>query len=232
MTSDTDENGVPDEVPKRGCSWVKLGIGLFIGLSPLFEMAPSAYRQIQEKARVMQGNSNARSIILTLKNYAGDHNGRYPDEVEGVKTANDVFRVLFKGGLLADERAFTAASSPYEADNNIGEAPQFDEALKAGENHWSFVAGMTNASLGELPLLFENSANFDQWPPLWNCDKAGQRVEGRAWQSRKIIIGRNDGSVAAEQLEAVKGESVGLKESKKFFPANHDGLHILDVKRF
>jgi hypothetical protein len=85
--------------------------------------------------------------------------------------------------------------------------------------------------MNDRPLIFENSVNFDQWPPMWNCDKAGQKVEGRAWKSGKIIIGHNDGSVAAEPLEAVKGGSVGLRDEEKFFPTKHEGMRILDVAR-
>ena len=181
--------------------------------------------------------SRAREVIVALHAYAADHNGRYPDSIGEVETANDAFRELFKPAsssaisVLKQERIFSAASSPYEPDDNIGSPPDFEEALKAGENHWSMVAGLNANSNGASPLMFENSANYTTWPPRWNCDRAGQKKEGRAWKSGRIIIGRNDGSAAAELLESTKGDDVGLREEDKFFPPHHEGLRILDVTR-
>jgi hypothetical protein len=184
--------------------------------------------QVSEKARMMQGYGNARQIIITLKNYAADHGGRYP---EG-KTSNDVFRELFKAGLLEDERPFTVAYSPYEGDNNIGEKPDFEEALKPGENHWAMTRGLTDKSVGESPLIFENPVE-PTWPPRWNADAAGQKQPGRAWKNGWILVGRNDGSVSHELLESMKGAAVGLKrgsDGKNLFEAI--GPHeVIDIDR-
>jgi hypothetical protein len=180
-----------------------------------------------EQARMMQASSNARQIIITLKNYAGDHNGRYP---EG-KTSNEVFRELFKAGLLEDERAFTAWLSPYEPDNNIGEAPNYEEALKPGENHWAMTRGLNDSSLGEAPLIFENPA-VASWPPSWNANAVEKKEPGRTWKGGKIIIGRNDGSIAGEPLEGTTG-MVTMKpnaDGKNLFEAI--GPHeVIDIAR-
>ncbi len=154
----------------------------------------------------MQASSNCRQILISMKSYAGDHDGRYPDG----NTANETFRELFKAGLLEDERAFTAASSPFEPDNNIGEDPNFDEALVAGENHWAMTRGVKDSDSGNTPLVFENPVRAE-WPPRWNMNAAGQKKEGRAWKSGRIVIGRNDGSVASEVLNSTHGDAVPLK---------------------
>ena len=161
---------------------------------------------IDTRARLMQASSNCRQILISLKSYAGDHDGRYPDG----NTANEAFRELFKAGLLEDERAFTGASSPFEPDNNIGDPPNYEEALVPGENHWAMTRGLKESDSGNTPLVFENPVRAE-WPPRWNMDAAGQRKEGRAWKTGKIIIGRNDGSVAVEQLNATHGPEVPLK---------------------
>jgi hypothetical protein len=69
---------------------------------------------------------------------------------------------------------------------------------------------------------------------MWNCDVAGQKKEGRAWKSGKIIIGRNDGSVNGEQLESTKGDSVGLKQignGKDLFTSFSEQGEFLDIMR-
>ena len=219
----------------QGFTLIELLVVITI-IAILAGLAVPAFNQVQEKARMMQGSSNARQIIITLKNYAGDNSGNYPDsdKDEQPQTSNDAFRLLFKRGLLEDERAFTAASSPYEGDNNIGESPGYEEALKAGENHWSMTKGLSDSASGNAPIIFENPTGGGSWPPTWNCDKAGTKAEGRAWKSGKIIIGRNDGSVAGEMLEAVKGDNVGLKQNsngKDLFTQFSEEGEFLDVIR-
>jgi prepilin-type N-terminal cleavage/methylation domain-containing protein len=219
----------------RGFTLIELLVVITI-IAILAGLAVPAFNQVQEKARMMQASSNARQIIITLKNYAGDNGGNYPDadKADQPQTSNDAFRILFKRGLLEDERAFTAAASPYEGDNNIGESPGYEEAVKAGENHWAMTKGLSDSASGNAPLIFENAAPGGSWPPAWNCDKAGTKTEGRAWKSGKIVIGRNDGSVAGEPLEAVKGDNVGLKQNtngKDLFTQFSEQGEFLDVMR-
>jgi hypothetical protein len=182
--------------------WLIVGVIVILGLGLLI---PSGSR-ISPVARMMQASSNCRQILISLKSYAGDHDGRYPDG----NTANEAFRELFKAGLLEDERAFTVSSSLFEPDNNIGDPPNYEEALVPGENHWAMTRGLKESDSGNTPLVFENPVRAE-WPPRWNMDVAGQRKEGRAWKTGKIIIGRNDGSVAVEQLNATHGPEVPLK---------------------
>lgn len=191
--------------PKQswGClQWLIVGNIVMIGVGLLI---PSGIR-VSPLARMMQASSNCHFILTSLKCYASDHDGRYPDG----NTANEAFRELFIAGLLEDERAFTGASSPFEPDNNIGEAPNFDEALVAGENHWAMTRGVKDSDSGNTPLVFENPVRAE-WPPRWNMNAAGQKKEGRAWKSGRIIIGRNDGSVAGEMLNSTHGDAVPLK---------------------
>lgn len=216
------------DVPaKRGWGCAQVLVVVAILLLALGFM-PFTFNQVSYRAPIMQASSNCRQILISLKSYAGDHNGHYP---EG-RTANEAFRELFKAGLMEDERAFTAASSPFEPDNNIGDAPNFDEALVAGENHWAMTSGVKDSDSGNTPLVFENPVRAE-WPPRWNANAAGQKKEGRAWKSGKIVIGRNDGSVAGEQLDSVKGDAVPLKpgaDGKDLFELA--GPHqVLDVER-
>lgn len=214
-----------------GCTLSVVGtIAILAGL------AVPAYSGVQEKARQMQAQNNARQIALMLKSYAADNNGMYPDSdrVESPQTSNDAFRVLFKIGLAFDEKPFTAALSPYEGDNDIGEAPEYANALAAGENHWAMSKGMSDSASGLAPLLFENPVPGGAWPPTWNCDARGTKQPGRAWRDAKIIIARNDNSVSIEALESRAGGSVGLKQNadgKDLFTQYADQGEYLDVQR-
>lgn len=225
-----DATSADRDVPaKKGCrpSCLEMCVIVMIVVLGLGLLIPSGSR-ISPLARMMQASSNCRQILITLKSYAGDHNGLYP---EG-RTANEAFRELFKAGLLEDERAFTAATSPFEPDNNIGDEPNFDEALKAGENHWAMTGGVKDSDNGNMPLVFENPVRAE-WPPRWNANAAGQKKEGRAWKSGRIVIGRNDGSVAGEALNSAKGDAVPLKpgaDGRDLFEVV--GPHVvLDVER-
>jgi prepilin-type N-terminal cleavage/methylation domain-containing protein len=219
----------------QGFTLIELLVVITI-IAILAGLAVPAYNTVQEKARMMSATNNARQITILLKSYASDHNGNYPDADKDnpPQSSNDAFRFLFKRGLVQDEKIFTAASSPYEGDNNIGEAPEYEEALKAGENHWSMTKGLSDSSSSIAPLIFENPIAGASWPPMWNCDKAGTKAEGRAWKSGKIVICRNDNSVSGEELESIKGDSVGLKQNKDgkdLFTTFSEQGEMLDVQR-
>ncbi len=219
----------------QGFTLIELLVVITI-IAILAGLAVPAYNKVQEQARIMSGCNNARQIVILLKNYAGDHEGNYPDADKDnpPQTSNDAFRVLFQRGLVEDEKIFTAASSPYLGDNRVGEAPQFEEAVNSGENHWCLTKGLSDSSSGIAPLVFENPVGGASWPPMWNMDKAGQKAEGRGWKSGKIIICRNDNSVAGEELESIKGDSVPLKQNKDgkdLFTTFSEEGEFLDVQR-
>ena len=183
---------------------------------------------VGSKKHQMQATNNARQIIISLKAYAGDHEGKYP---EGA-TANDAFRELIKGGQLEDERVFGCLESPFTQDGIIGTAPDFAQALQTGENHWAMTKGLTDASSGNCPLVFENPA-LASWPPRWDGRLVGVAKPGRVWKSDRVIVGRNDGSVGWEQLTRGNNPLITLqpiKDGKNLFELA--GPHeILDVAR-
>ena len=218
---------------KQGFTLIELLVVITI-IAILASLAVPTYNVIQDKANQMKGTNNCRQIILSMKTYSGDNSGAYPDsDPSEPQTANDAFRMLIKGGVLEDERIFGCPASPYQPNGNVGEAPEYAEALEAGENHWAMTKGQTDSSSGIMPLVYENPANMG-WPPNWNANVAGQLKEGRTWRGGKVIIGLNDNSVSVVQLVAAKGESVGPKDlgsGKNIFTQASDQQEILDVLR-
>jgi hypothetical protein len=183
-------------------------VGILFGTAILAGLAMPAFTTVQEKARIMEASNNVRQIIISMKSYADDHDGKYPDaDASNPKTANDAFRVLIKEGLLNDERVFTAAGSAFKGDDNIGVAPGYEEALQPGENHWALTKGASDSSESNLPVVYDAPV-VATWPPVWNADARGRPVPGRAWKSGKVIIGVNDGSVQPLRLAAPTGAEV------------------------
>lgn len=180
----------------------------------LASLAVPAYSGIQKMGNQAKGINNCKQIILSLKQFSKDNNSQYPDSVPNnqtggvAATANDAFRFLVQEQIVMDERIFGCPAG-YNPDNNIGTAPAYGMALMPGENHWALTAGQTDATQGNMPLVYENPVT-PGWPPQWNADVAGQIRPGRTWPGGEIIIGRNDGSVQVEKLNGKKG-TVGPK---------------------
>jgi hypothetical protein len=197
-------------------------------------MVPPCASIIIDKANQGATVGNCRQIVAALKLYAADHGGQYPDaDPSGPTTANQAFRVLIREGVLDDERVFGAMSGLFNTDNNIGEAPDFNEALQPCENHWAMTKGATFKNPPVMPLTFENAVS-NGWPPKWNADAAGEKEPGRAWKGGKIIVGFNDSSVELIQLESAKGTSVGPKkgaDGKDVFTRAAESMQILDIER-
>ncbi len=172
-------------------------------------LAVPAYNMVQTLANQNKGVNNARQIILAMKLFSKDHSSQYPDSVANPLTgslaqnANDAFRFMIQEKIVSDERIFGCPAG-YNPDGNLGQSPSYSYALLPGENHWSMTANQTDTTVGNMPLVYENPASLS-WPPLWNADMAGKIAPGRTWTGGKIIIGRNDGSVAVEALAGDKG---------------------------
>jgi hypothetical protein len=155
--------------------------------------------------------SNCRQIILSIRLYASDEGGAYPDsKLPGATDSNTVFRQLIIAGSLEDEKIFGSPGGP---DGNVGEMPDYAEAILPGENHWAMTKGLNDSSPGSIPLVFETPANAS-WPPAWNPDAAGKPVKGRSWSEGRIIIGTNDTSVQLMKLSSKTGSSVPLAPVK------------------
>jgi len=182
----------------------------------LGSLAMSQFTKAQQTANQMKGVSNAKQIVIALKQFAAQNNSMYPDSVSPaqggaaggmVATANDAFRNLFIEGIATDERIFGCPGGYNSRDNyNIGNPPGFALALMPGENHWAMTRGQTDTAVGNMPMVFENPAT-NSWPPQWNVDKAGQIAPGRAWAGGQIIVARNDGSAEVVNLASRQGVS-------------------------
>ncbi|MCF7788227.1 MAG: hypothetical protein K9N47_19040 [Prosthecobacter sp.] len=187
--------------PQERWGCLQWGIVLVVGLlaSVLMFYLP---RMISRPALQVRGVMNCKNIMLSLKLYAKDNGSAYPDaglSAASAKSANQIFHRLFEERITADERIFGCPNSVFVPNADIGTAPGFSQALTPGECHWMLLKFQTDSSNGNMPVVVENALNAS-WPPKWDVSDPSSNKRGRVWKGNKIIIGRNDGSVAVERL--------------------------------
>lgn len=188
-----------NEPPKQrwGCLQWGIVVGVLLLLISLLIPTFNVTAKIGDQTRAL---NNCKQIILSLKQYARDAGATYPDGGHAdFRSANEVFRELFKKEILLDERIFGCPKSVFVPDNQIGKAPSFDKALMPGECHWVLVKNQSEDSPGNAALVFENCLKVS-WPLTWDVSVEAGDKRGRAWPRGEIIIGRNDGSVVVEKL--------------------------------
>jgi hypothetical protein len=206
----------------RGFKGIELLFCLLLVLLFVIWSVPGGSR-ISEKGNITKGISNCRQVIMSLRIYADDHDGKYPDSVIGnaPRNANTAFRFLFVETSIDNEMIFGCPVSPFVPDGNIWDGNGKEKVLEAGENHWAMTAGLDVTKGGEIPLVYENPVKAT-WPPVWNASTVGTNQRGRAWKNG-IIVGLNSGAVSSERLgadtglrklSAEKGPAVGLAKER------------------
>lgn len=146
-----------------GCLWWGVAV-----LSLIVFFGGPAVGVVKMRGNQSFARSNGIQIVQCLKQYAVNHDGLYPDAPDArFKSANDVFRVLFKEAIVADERMFTAPFSAFKADNLMGHQQGFSETLLPGENHWMLLKHQHATAHPKTPIVIENSLAAT-WPPRWD----------------------------------------------------------------
>ncbi|MEZ5301173.1 MAG: type II secretion system protein [Verrucomicrobiales bacterium] len=179
---------------QRGFTLIELLVVITI-IAILASIAVPVYNMITERAKKTKALAHAKQIALALKNYAIDEDGVYPTSDN---SANEAFRELFNRNFNSETIFFVAGSAwtPQQPDNEVGDAPDYEQALEGGENHWAYVSGLVDSDKGNLPLVADGFSNqVGQYTD-------GRRDQGGVWKGEDAIIIRNDGSGAQEKLDA------------------------------
>ena len=180
-------------------------IELLVVISIIAMLAAGAYAgfgAIMPGIRAKQAATQTGNIYKWISAFAleGSNNGQFPQG----STANQAFRKLFMGGYGADEMQFYIPNDAYHKtapgmrpDNDKGQAPDFTQALQAGENAFAYVGGLDNTSDGRLPLIANGFANgaAGQW-------SRNKNERGGVFEGKKAVICRVNGSAAAHDLGA------------------------------
>lgn len=195
----------------RNLTGTEVLVGLLLGILLVCLIFAKCSREFGETGHTTESIANCRQVILSIRLYAADEGGIYPDaKVPGLQYSNAAFRELIVSGSLLDEEIFGCRLSPFMPDGDIGEKPNYVRAVEPGENHWAMTKGLTDSSPLGIPLVYENPVEAT-WPPTWNADAAGKQVKGRSWNGGKVIIGTSDSSVELMKLESREGAKVTLK---------------------
>lgn len=191
-------------------------------VAALAALAVPSFTNVQNKALDMKAMSQARQIMVSLKQYAADNNGQYPDaSPDPVGTSNQAFRRLFKEGILYDEAIFGPSKSPLGPDGNIGAAPEFEQAVTPGENIWAMTADLRDDSSGTIPLVYDAPIQ-NTWPPAW-AEPTSEHKLGEARPGRRIVVIHNDGFGTVETL--VRQPGTGLLVPANSASWNTEGPH-------
>jgi prepilin-type N-terminal cleavage/methylation domain-containing protein len=172
-------------------------------IAMLAGIALPAITQAQISARIVRATSDARQIFLALKGYSADHDGAFPGAE--AKTSNEAFRELFPTYMQV-EANFAVGSSPVgkKADNKI---EPHSRALERGENHWAYVAGLSDASNALWPIIVDHTDGSGSYG-------IHENEPGGTWGGRKAIMVRCDGGGVAPALRGTG--------AKRFLPRFDD----------
>jgi len=131
----------PSKSEMTGCTWIAtiVGVIMFLGVVALGFSVQPMIRKAQESAATQQ----ARAIAIMMSEYAGDHNGAYPDG----KTSTEVFQQLLDGKYATDPAIFYIVLMP-------GKIAATSNTLTAANVCFDVTGGVTSDSPEGLPLVY------------------------------------------------------------------------------
>jgi hypothetical protein len=188
---------------------------------------------VTERANQTKDLSNAKQVGLALKLFATDNNGFFPSKQPFTDynsapatlptLSNNAFWWLFPN-YLQSEDVFTVASSkwtPSNPDNKIDPATAGTrvDTLKAGENTYAYVVGLTDTFNPALALAADGSKPLSI--PVYDTNKSNK---GGVWAAKKTIVIFAD---ASGQIMKVDPTSLTVKRpgnTTDLFAAGTDWL--------
>ena len=175
----------------------------------LASIALPAFSSVQERAKQTKDLSNGKQIALSLKQFALDNNGEFPNKQYGTgttpgdypsatllgagNTSNDALRWLIPT-YVNSEDIFIVPGAVYSrlgADNVLDTTygtPATPGTLVAGENAYAYVAALNDTSNPQFPLLGDG---FTATIPNYTKDKT---LVGGVWGAQRCIVIFVDGS--------------------------------------
>jgi prepilin-type N-terminal cleavage/methylation domain-containing protein len=174
----------------------------------LASLALPVFASVLDRAKQTKDLSNAKQIGLSCRLYATDHDGIYPNmdgqvaapapltfAEAGALKSNNIFALLIPT-YDQQEKIFYLAGSRWSTlvPDELINAPA--DRLKAGENHYAYMWGMTDSSNPSYPLVFDAPADGVTSYPT---DPA---LAGGVWKGKRAIVVRCDNSGTVENVDA------------------------------
>ncbi|MBE7157774.1 MAG: type II secretion system protein [Rhodospirillales bacterium] len=179
-------------------------IGILAGI------ALPVFNTVQVRGQQTKSLAQAKQIGLALKVLAGDNDGVYPKNgvpatiIAAPANSNDAFSSLFPqytqsetifGNKLAV--GWQTGSGPDNKIDNPAIYPP-NETLKAGENVYGYMMGLSDASNPACPLVFDASGQGD----TTGTYSATQTAKGGVWSAQKAIVIYLDNHGAVENVSS------------------------------
>ena len=164
-------------------------------IAVLASIALPAFTGVKERGDQTKDLSNAKQVALALRQFAIDNNGSYPahgpaadySQASGNPgTANDALWWLFPN-YLQSEQIFAvngSAYTPANPDNRLDAAGSSTRTntLKAGENSYAYVSGLTDTSIPTFPLLADGFSN------TVGTYATSKSQKGGVWAGKKAVV--------------------------------------------
>jgi prepilin-type N-terminal cleavage/methylation domain-containing protein len=161
----------------------------------LASVAAPVYTGIIINGKMTSAMNKARQIGLALRVYSGDNEGAFPmtknSYGEPINNSNDAFRDLIPT-YLETESVFAVPGSKAgpTADNQISPTSRI---LERGENHWSYVHGLSGTSNASWPLIVDHTDGSGYY-----SDK--ENTFGGTWKGAKTVVITVDSSARVVKL--------------------------------
>ena len=159
-------------------------------------VAMPGFKAAMRAAQMNAAMQNAKQIATSLRGWAADYDGVFPGTVnilteEEFSNSNEVFRTLMTD-YMDTERSFVVPGSAWgsRADGRIDDE---SDRLRAGENHWAYIAGLTTTSRSDWPLIVDGTNGSGGY-----TTHAGEK--GGCWEGKKGIVVRIGGSAETVRL--------------------------------
>jgi len=166
----------------------------------LASVALPAFIGVQERSYQTKDLSNIKQIGLSLKQFATDNNGAFPNKQPGADYAtaadlaagsfsNDAFWWLFPN-YLTTEDIFVVPGSKYTPTNPnntldpAGAAARV-QTLAAGECAYSYLTALVDTDNASFPLVADGWITPVANPPTYDTSKSNK---GGVWAAKRAIV--------------------------------------------
>jgi prepilin-type N-terminal cleavage/methylation domain-containing protein len=171
----------------------------------LASIALPAFSSVQERAKQTKDLSNGKQVALSLRQFALDNNGDFPNKVYGNSgnyatatvltagsTSNDALRWLLPIYTRSEDIFVVPGSYWSPGANNVLDTtyggPIAGGTLAAGENGYAYVTGLNDTSDPAFPLIADG---FSTTLPKYDTIKS---AAGGVWGGTKAVVISVDGS--------------------------------------
>ena len=165
-------------------------------------IALPVFGEVQVRGAQTKALSNAKQVALACKVFAQDFNGSYPmwtdlDNKSGTPSdANAALQVLIPD-YVPDKSVFSIPKSAFTKSKGGGGAAD-QTKLRAGDNEWAYVMGLSDTSNSSFPLLADGFVpGTEAGEPKYAID---ENAPGGVWKGKKAVVIRVDCSGAVVKL--------------------------------